>query len=79
MGIHFPICLVYYLQIFYKVKKVTRLNFYFVSLFVCQFFALSSPFFQLLRYTGNRIVNIMKVYIKRNNLQVELIRYSKTW
>ena len=21
----------------------------------------------------------MKVYIKRNNLQVELIRYSKTW
>ena len=34
MGIHFEICLVYYLPILYKVKKVTRLNFYFVRLFV---------------------------------------------
>ena len=77
MGIHFPICPVYYLQILYKVKKVTRLNFYFVSLFVCQSFALFSSFCQLLRCTDNRIFNIMKVYIERNNLQVELIRYSK--
>ena len=31
-----------------------------------------------LRYADKRIVNIMKVYIKRNNsLQIELIRYSK--
>ena len=44
MGIHFEICLVYYLLISYKVKKVTRLNFYFVSSFVCQSFALFSSF-----------------------------------
>ena len=78
MGIHFEICLVYYLLILYNVKMVTRLNFYFVSLFVCQSFALFSSFCQLLHYTDNHIVNIMKVYIERNNLQVELIRYSKT-
>ena len=30
-----------------------------------------------LRYAGKRIVNIMKVYIERNNLQLESIRYSK--
>ena len=76
MGIHFPICLVYYLQILYKVKKFTRLNFYFVSLFVFSSSLCLVRFCQLLRYTDNRIVNIMKVYIKRNNLQVELIRYS---
>ncbi len=70
MGVHFEICRVYYLLILYKVKKVTRLNFDFVSLFVCQSFALFS-FCQPLRYTDNRIVNIMKVYIERNNLQVE--------
>ena len=29
----------------------------------------------LLRYADKRIVNIMKVYIGRNNLQLELIRY----
>ena len=71
MGIHFEICLVYYLLILYKVKKVTRLNFYFVSLFVCQYLDLFSSFCQLLRYTDNRIVNMMKVYIERNNLQLE--------
>ena len=32
---------------------------------------------QLLRYADNRIVNILKVYIERNILQVELIRYRK--
>ncbi len=31
-------------------------------------------FGQLLRYADKRIVNIMKVYIERNNLQIELIR-----
>ena len=62
--------------VLYKVKKVTRLNVYFVSLFVCQSFALFSSFCQPLRYTDNRIVNIIKVYIERNNLQVELIGYS---
>ena len=30
-----------------------------------------------LRYADNRIVNIMKVYIERTNLQLELIRFSK--
>ena len=78
MGIHIEICLVYYLLILYKVKKVTRLNVYVVSLFVCRSFALFSSFCQPLRYTDNRIVNIMKVYFERNNLQVVLIRYSKT-
>ena len=29
----------------------------------------------LLRYSDKRIVNIMKVYIERNNLKLELIRY----
>ena len=78
MVIHFEICVVYYLPIFYKAKKVTRLNFCFVSLFVCQSFALfSSVFCQQLRYIYNRIVKIMKVYIERNSLQVGLIRYSK--
>ena len=52
------------------------------TLLVCLFVSSSLclvRFCQLLRYTDNRIVNMMKVYIKRNNLQVELIRYSKTW
>ena len=31
----------------------------------------------LSRYADKRIVNIIKVYIERNNLQVELVRYSK--
>ena len=30
-----------------------------------------------LRYADKRFVNIMKVYIERNNLQLELIRYCK--
>ena len=32
---------------------------------------------QLLRYADKRIVHIMKVYIERNNLEVELIRFRK--
>ena len=32
---------------------------------------------RLLRYADKRIVNIMRVYIERNNLQLELIRYCK--
>ena len=31
----------------------------------------------ILRYADKRIANIMKVYIKRNNMQVELIRCRK--
>ena len=34
-------------------------------------------FIQLLRYADKQIVNIMKMYIDRNNLQVELMRCSK--
>ena len=37
----------------------------------------SVRFGQLLRCAHKRIVNIMKVYIERNNIQVELIRFSK--
>ena len=46
-------------------------------MFVRQSFASFSSFGQLLRYADKRIVIIMKVYIERNNLQVELIRYCK--
>ena len=60
----------------YKVKKVTGLTLYFVSLFVSPSLPLVS-FGQLLHYADKRIVNIMKVYIERNNLQLELIRYIK--
>ena len=34
-------------------------------------------FGQLLRCAHKRIVNIMKVYIERNNMQVEFIRFLK--
>ena len=34
-------------------------------------------FGQLLHCAHKRIVNIMKVYIERNNIQVELIRFHK--
>ena len=37
----------------------------------------SVRFGQLLRCAHNRIVNIMKVYIDRNDVQVELIRFRK--
>ena len=37
----------------------------------------SLRFGQLLRCAHKRIVNIMKVYIERNNKQVELIRFRK--
>ena len=33
---------------------------------------------QLLHCAHKRIVNIMKVYIERNNMQVELIRFRKS-
>ena len=51
-------------------------------LFLCVFVCVSvlasfSSFWQLLRYADKRIVNIMKVYIERNNTQVELIRFCK--
>ena len=37
----------------------------------------SVRFGQMLRCAHKRIVNIMKVYIERNNIQVELIRFRK--
>ena len=37
----------------------------------------SVRFGQLLRCAHKRIVNIMKVYIERNNIQVELIQFRK--
>ena len=51
-----------------------HVTFYLVCLFVSQSLPLVR-FGQLLRYPDNCIVNIMKVYIERNNLQVELIRF----
>ena len=36
-----------------------------------------SSFCQLLPYADNRIINIMNMYIERNNEHVELIRYRK--
>ena len=36
-------------------------------------------FGQLLRCAHKRIVNIMKVYIERNNMQVEIIRFHKIY
>ena len=47
-----------------------------VCLFVSPSLSLGR-FGQLLRYADKRIVNIMKVCIERNNLQVELIRRRK--
>ena len=47
---------------------------------VCLFVSLSLHwvcFGQLLRYADEHIVNIMKVYIERRKLQVELIRHRK--
>ena len=34
-------------------------------------------FGQLLRFSHKRFVNIMKVYIESNNIEVELIRFRK--
>ena len=51
-------------------------------MFVCLFVCLSVRSFplvcfgQLLRNADKRIVNIMKVYTKRNNLQLESIIYD---
>ena len=63
----------------YKFEKVTQPS-YLVSLDV--FFFVSSSlhlvhFGHLLRCADERIVNIMKVYIERNDMQVELLWYSK--
>ena len=45
-------------------------------MFVCIRSSLHSVRFgQLLRCAHKRIVNIMKVYIERNNMQVELVRF----
>ena len=53
----------------------------FVCLFVClSVLATVSSFWSaisLLRYVDNRIVSILKAYIERNNIQVELIQYRK--
>ena len=39
----------------------------------------SVSFGQLLRYVHKRIANILKVYIERNKIQVELIRFRKQY
>ena len=49
-----------------------------VRLFGCSGFCyLPIHFGQLFRCAHKRIVNFMKVYIQRNNMQVELIRFRK--
>ena len=48
-------------------------------MFVCQLRASFTSFGQLLRCVRKCIVNIMKVYIERNNMQVELIRFRKKY
>ena len=65
-------------------KKVTWLQLdicgFNVCGFVCRWLcgcASFTYFGQLLRCPHKRIVNIMKVYIKRNNIQMELIRFRK--
>ena len=42
-------------------------------MYVCQLLASLTSFGQLLRCAHKRIVNIMKVYIERNNMHVELM------
>ena len=52
----------------------------FVCLYVCLSVSPSLPlvsFGQLFRCADNCIVNIMKVYIERNNMQAELIQFRK--
>ena len=62
------------------IKKGTIFTFYFASLLVCWF---GSPslclvrFGKILRYADKSIFKITKVYIERNDLQVEFIRYRK--
>ena len=48
-----------------------------VCLFVCQSFTPFSSFWSAMIYADTRIVNIIKVHIESNNLQVELIRFRK--
>ena len=45
--------------------------------FGCLIPSLHSVRFELLRCAHKRIVNIMKVYIEKNNVQMELIRFRK--
>ena len=57
------------------------MTFYLVRLFVCVSISSSSlhlvRFGELLRYADRRIVVIMKLYIERNNVLVELILFRK--
>ena len=50
-----------------------------VCMCVCQLRAGFTSFGQLLRCAHKRIVNIMIVYIEKNNMQVELIRSRKQY
>ena len=52
---------------------------FFVYLSVCMSVPRFIYFGQLLRCADKRIVNIMKVYIERNSMQVELIRSHKKY
>ena len=49
------------------------------SVFVCQLRTSFTSFGQLLCCAHERIVNIMKVYIERKNMQLELIRFRKKY
>ena len=49
-------------------------------MFICQSVSPSLPlvrFGKILRCSDKRIVNIMNVYLERNNMQVELIRFRE--
>ena len=48
-----------------------------VLLFCCSVVRVFVTFGQLFRYAHKNIVNIMKGYIERNNMQVELVRFRK--
>ena len=76
-AIHSDACLLYTIDFLLSLGL-------FVCFYVCLFVSLfvSSSlhlvcFGQLLRCADKRIVKIMKMYIERNNMQVELIRFRK--
>ena len=75
---HFNVCIfdITYLYLYLRRSRDATV---FVLVFGCLLPSLHSVRFgQLLRCAHKRIVNIMKVYIERNNIQVELIRFRKT-
>ena len=69
-------------RVIYKFKNIKSLPSYLISLYVCFFVCVSvSSSLHLVRF-GQLIRcadNIMRVYVERNNLQVELIRFRKKY